>query len=42
MSYPWLLTPALAARLSVLAFNFLADELKLIMDEQRSVRGIGL
>ena len=39
--FPWLLTPALAALLSVLAFNYLADELKLIMDEPGSGRGIG-
>ncbi len=36
LGFPWLLTPALAALLSVLAFNYLADELKVIMDEQRS------
>ena len=36
LGFPWLLTPVLAALLAVLAFNYLADELKQILDEQRS------
>ncbi len=37
--FPWLLAPALVTLLSVLAFSYVADELKLIMDEQRSLVG---
>ena len=39
--FPWLLAPALVTLLSVLAFSYVADELKLIMDERRSGRALG-
>ena len=40
--FPWLLAPVLVTLLSVLAFNYAADELKLILDEEGEGRALGL
>ena len=39
--FPWLLAPVLVTLLSVLAFNYAADELKLILDEEGEGRALG-